>query len=288
MGFGGSVFDRVIICTDLSPSSESIVACAGALGILGVREAILAHVIDIGADGSASVGAGADAAFARQTEAIERAGIRVRVDSAVGYPPYAIEKIAGQHDASLIVIGSHGKGLFTGGFSGSVSSDLVRISSHPVLLAVLSTLGSSDESSAVCGRLLSRVLFPTDLSEDSALAAEYLTQFANSGLGTVDILHVVDNTTGNSIEFRSSAARARLADLASDILNAGALAVNTEVVVGSPERETAKRCAIGEHSMIVMAPRCDDDPGQPLGGVTHAVIQATSAPVLLIPPGCRR
>ncbi len=282
------MFERAVICTDLTPSSESIVACAGALGVLGVREAVLTHVIDIGAPGGAAIPGDADAAFARQAGAIERAGIRVHVDTTVGYPPYAIEQIAEEHGASLIVIGSHGKGLFVSAFSGSVSSDLVRISARPVLLAVLSTLGSSEQSSAVCGRLLSHVLFPTDLSETSALAEQYLLDLAAKGLGTVDLLHVVDNTVGNGIEFRRCDALERLADLTERLLYAGAAAVNSEVVVGAPERETAHCCSARECSLILMAPRCDEDPGHPLGGVTHAVIQSTTAPVLLIPPGCRR
>ncbi|PKQ38097.1 MAG: hypothetical protein CVT59_02390 [Actinobacteria bacterium HGW-Actinobacteria-1] len=282
------MFKRAVICTDLSPSSESLIACAGALGAIGVQEAVLAYVIDIGAPGAGMIDGSTDAAFARQAEAIERAGIRVHVDTTVGYPPYAIEQIAEQHDASLIVIGSHGKGLFVSAFSGSVSSDLVRISARPVLLAVLSALGSNDESSAVCGRLLSRVLFPTDLTAVSAMAANYLVRLAPHGLGTVDIVHVVDNTVGNGIEFRRCDAQERLAVLEGDLLAAGAAAVTTEVLVGSPERETARRCAMDGHSMIVMAPRCDEDPGHPLGGVTHAVIQSTHTPVLLIPPGCRR
>jgi len=282
------LFDRAVICTDLSPSSESIVACAGALGVLGVREVVLAHIIDIGTTGSASIGRDADALFASQAEAIERAGIRVHVDTTVGYPPYAIEQIAEQHNASLIVIGSHGKGLFVATFSGSVSSDLVRISARPILLAVLSALGQAEQSSDVCGRLLSRVLFPVDFTEASTIAARYLEELASHGLGTVNIVHVVDNTVGNGIEFKRCDAQEQLAIIAKKLLSAGAANVNTEVLIGSPERETARFCTATTPSMVVMAPRCNEDPGQPLGGVTHAVIQAANSPVLLIPPGCRR
>lgn len=281
------MFERAVICTDLSPSSESIVACAGSLGVLGVREVVLAHVIDISQPSSAPASHDADELFARQTEAIERAGIRVHVDTSVGYPPYAIEQIAEQHDASLIVIGSHGKGLFVSAFSGSVSSDLVRISKRPVLLAVLSALGNTDHSTSVCGRLLSHVVFPIDLTPVSAPAARYLLGLASGGLGIVDLVHVVDNTVGNGIEFRRCDAQEQLDKLRAALLESGAGAVNTEICVGAPERETSRICSAEEPSMIILAPRCDEDPGHPLGGVTHAVIRSAKAPVLLIPPGCR-
>jgi len=264
------------------------VACAGALGVLGVKEAVLAHVIDIDHSERTSFDAEASATFSSQAEAIERAGIRVRIDTNVGYPPYAIEQIAEEHGAGLIVVGSRGKGLFVAAFSGSVSSDLVRISTRPILLAVLSALGPSDQSSIVCGRLLSRVLFPTDLTHLSDLAFEYLLQLAPKGLGTIDLLHVVDNTTSNGVDARRGDARGRLSEMSEALLDAGASEVRVEVVVGAPDRETAKRAQSGGYSMTIMAPRCDDSSDHPLGGVTHAVIQAATSPVLLIPPGCRR
>jgi len=106
------MFQRAIICTDLSPSSDSIVACAGALGVLGVREAILTHIIDIAEGMPSSARRDVDALFGRQARDLETAGIRVKVDTSVGYPSYAIEEVAERHDADLIVIGSHRKGLF--------------------------------------------------------------------------------------------------------------------------------------------------------------------------------
>jgi len=186
------------------------------------------------------------------------------------------------------VIGSRGKGLFVAAFSGSVSSDLVRISTRPVLLAVLSALGTSDQSSLVCSRLLSRVLFPTDLTHASDLAFDYLLRLAPRGLGTVDLLHVVDNAVGNSIDSRRCDARERLAEMSEALVDAGAGEVRIEVAVGAPDRETTRRTTSGGHTMIIMAPRLEESPEHPLGGVTHAVVRSVVSPVLLIPPGCNR
>jgi len=224
-----SVFERAVICTDLSPSSESIVACAGALGVLGVQEAVLTHVVDIEHAEAMAFDAEASAIFSRQAEQIEQAGIQVHIDTNVGFPPYAIEEIAEKHAAGLIVIGSRGKGLFVAAFSGSVQ-----------------------------------------------------------GLGTVDVLHVVDNTTANSVDSRRCDARDRLAEISEALLDAGAGQVRVEVVVGAPDRETAKRAKTRGYSMTVMAPRLEESMEHPLGGVTHAVVRAATSPVLLIPPGCVR
>lgn len=280
------MFARAIICTDLSPSSDSIVACAGALGVLGVREAVLTHVIDIGELTPSASRRDVDAMFGRQAADLEAAGIRVRVDTSVGYPSYAIEEVAQRHNAELIVIGSHRKGIFATTFSGSVSSDVVRISTRPVLLAVLVALGSEEQSQLVCRRLLQRVLVPTDLSQRSSVVAEYLLAMARKGLAAVDLLHVVDSTSENGVEHRRGDATERLLVLANALTDAG-VDVTTDVVIGSPDREAAVRAARGEHTLIVMAPRCSTNGEYPLGSVTNAVVQSTMAPVLLIPPNCR-
>lgn len=281
------MFSRAIICTDLSPSSDSIVACAGALGVLGVREAVLTHVIDIGEPAPSSATRSVDAMFGRQAADLEAAGIRVRVDTSVGYPSYAIEEVAARHNADLIVIGSHRKGLFATTFSGSVSSDVVRISTRPVLLAVLVALGSGEQSQAVCSRLLHRVLFPMDLAHGSEVAAQYVLGLAEKGMSAIDLLHVVDSGTGNGVENRRFDATEQLSRLA-NALRESDVKVTTEVIVGTPDREAATRAASGAHSMIVMAPHCENGAHNPLDSVTHAVVQATMAPLLLIPPNCRR
>ncbi|MHB1340635.1 MAG: universal stress protein [Coriobacteriia bacterium] len=281
------MFSRAIICTDLSPSSGSIVACAGALGVLGVREAVLTHVIDIGEPAPSSATRSVDAMFGRQAADLEGAGIRVRVDTSVGYPSYAIEEVAARHNADLIVIGSHRKGLFATTFSGSVSSDVVRISTRPVLLAVLVALGSEEQSQAVCGRLLHHVLFPVDLEPGSATASQYVLGLADRAMGAIDLLHVVDNSSANGVENRRRDATTELSRLADALRDAG-VEVTTEIVVGSPDREAAARAGSGKHTMVVMAPHCDDGNEYPLGSVTHAVVQSTMAPLLLIPPNCRR
>ena len=77
------MFRNAVVCTDLSSSSDGIVRCAEQLGVLGVRDAVLVHVIEL--DRPALVpGPHDDARFERQTEELERAGIAVHVDTAVG------------------------------------------------------------------------------------------------------------------------------------------------------------------------------------------------------------
>lgn len=279
-----TVFERAAICTDLTQSSASVVACAGALGELGVREAVLVHVIDVRA---ATLGELPRAdVFERQAHLLEEAGIRVAIDAALGYPAYEIETIADRHDADIVVIGSHRAGLFPAAFSGSTSSDVIRISTRPVLVVALEVLGPPEQSRSVCARLLASALFLTDLSSRSELAARYLVALAHAGLKKADLLHIVPLSERAPAE-RARAATERLASLAADLAVAGTEA-RAVVEHGQPVAVAAERVRSGGYSLVLVAPHEPPPGSQALDSVTNAVIRGTAAPVLVIPPRCNR
>lgn len=280
----GPVFERAAICTDLTQSSASVVACAGALGELGIREAVLVHVIDV-RDATLSQLPPSDA-FERQAQLLEEAGILVTIDAGLGYPAYEIEAIADRHRADIVVIGSHRAGLFPAAFSGSTSSDVIRISTRPVLVVALEVLGSPEQSKSVCSRLLSSALFLTDLSPRSNLAAQYLLALAQAGLRKVDVLHVVPLGERAPAE-RARIAAERLAALTADLAIAGTDACAV-VEHGQPVSITAERVRSDRYSLVLVAPHEPPPGSQAIDSVTNVVIRSAAAPVLVIPPRCSR
>jgi nucleotide-binding universal stress UspA family protein len=278
------VFEYAVICTDLTQSSASVVACAGALGALGIRQVVLVHVIDI-ATASAG-GLPGSAVFERQAALLEESGLHVSVDAALGYPAFEIEAVADAHRADLIVVGSHRRGLYPSTFSGSTSSDIVRISSRPVLLVALEALGTPDQSREVCSRVLASALFLTDFSERSELAARYLLVLADRGLRRAELLHVVPLGERHP-QLRARAAEERLEPLAARLAERG-VSASTRIVYGSPAAVAAERVRAGEHTLVVVAPHEPPPGSTALDSVTSAVIRNTAAPALLIPPSCVR
>jgi nucleotide-binding universal stress UspA family protein len=71
-----------------------------------------------------------------QTE-LETLGFTVKTLIITGVPHQELVKIADKEDATLIVIGSHGKGLLKGALLGSVSENVLRHSNKPVLMIKL-------------------------------------------------------------------------------------------------------------------------------------------------------
>jgi nucleotide-binding universal stress UspA family protein len=276
------MFSRALVATDLSPSSEALVSCAGSLSALGVREAVLVYVIDLA---NAAPATPDDAAFERQLSSLETAGIRVRVETPVGYAPYAIAELAERYDTGLVVMGSHGKGLFTNAFSGSVSSDVVRLTTTPVLLAPAVGFDTAEAGRAACERLLASVLVPTEFSPASERAFRLSAGLADR-MGSLELLHVVESTLEAVRDGRESHARRDLDILARRARDAGANDVRVTIVSGTPDRMVAERASSGDYTLVILAPRCQDTADRPFGSVADATLQTSVCPVLLSPPNC--
>ncbi|MDO8846998.1 MAG: universal stress protein [Coriobacteriia bacterium] len=276
------MFSNAIVATDLGPASEGIVACAGALKALGVREAILVYAIDLETEPSADQ----DVAFQQQLDSLEAVGVRVHVETPLGYAPHAITQLALEHNAGIIVMGTRGQGLFHTGFSGSVSSDVVRLSTVPVLLVPAATGASAESGGAVCARLLSSILVPVDLASGAERVCELACGLVRTGAPRVEILHAIEMSFEAVRDNREARARAMLDDFAATARASGAAEVITTIVRGRPDEEVARLAATGRYSLVVLAPGCHDTIDQAFGSVTSSVIRGSLTPVLLAPPTC--
>lgn len=287
------MFQKVVVSTDLSEDSGCLVRCAGELKALGVNVAVLTHVIDVfgGADVSSLAGESANAIFEQQVSDLEAQGMTVHVETPVGHPAFSLEEVRRKHEASLIVVGSRGAGVFDTPFSGSVSSDLMQLTETPLLVAAFAALQSEDGCGAACGRLLNHILYCTDFSEVADRAFRWVEGLASIGASTITLMHVQDK---QRIEREASGMLSeydrrdtvRLSKLRERAIMAGASDVMAEVVYGTPADRLAEASSSGRFSLIVLGTRgrSGRDAGM-LGGVSDRVVRHSLAPILLIPEG---
>lgn len=276
------MFSHAVVATDLGPSSEGIVACAGALHALGVKEALLVHAIDLADEPTPDE----DALFQQQIDSLESAGIRVHVETPLGYAPHAIAKLATEFDAGVIVMGTHGQGLFHTGFSGSVSSDVVRLSPVPVLLVPRPIRDTAESGEDTCSQLLASILAPVDLAAGAERVCELACGLIRTGVGRVEIVHAIEMSFEAVRDGREARARELLGQYADTARSSGAAEVVTSIVRGRPDEEVTRLAATGQYTLVVLAPGCHDTIDQAFGSVTSSVIRGTSTPVLLAPPAC--
>ncbi|HQL60036.1 MAG TPA: universal stress protein, partial [Methanoculleus sp.] len=157
-----SMFKRILFPTDFSAPSMKVLDYIPALQEVGTREVVLVHVIDskditlIASGGQGFLGTVSD----RETEtqrrlreeiehqiidarrSLEKRGLKVTVRTPVGNPEKEILSAADAEEASLIVIGSHGRSNIRDRLLGSVSEYVIKNARQPVLVIKRDTAGA--------------------------------------------------------------------------------------------------------------------------------------------------
>ena len=281
------MFRKMLVCTDLSPASDAMIQCAGELQSVGMKEAILTHVIYVantpGFEEMLIEEARPD--LERQKEMLEAQEITVTVEMPVGLPAHTLNETAERHDVSAILIGSHGKGILRAATLGSVSAKLLHETRRPVLLARIAAL-EGGKCHLACGRLFRNILFPTDFSETSERTLNFLAEIAASTKSPVTLLHVyeekdIDAENRQRMEdggrFLSDAKKERLKSL-------GVSDVAIELTFGDVAQQIIDRANNGDFSLIIMGSQ-----GKGLtqelffGSVSNRVARHARLPVLFIP-----
>ena len=279
------MFTKMMICTDLTPASFSLIACAIELKEIGTKEVVLAHVVEsLAAVSGTLLDAEAESVFRRQKEMLEQQRVKVIGEILHGAPVQALIETAERHDVSGILMGSHSKALITLGTLGSVSDALMARTQRPLLLhrVDLGEGGAMQERDD--GNIFSHVLFPTDFSETAERALDYLGKIALEQRGTITLLHVISpdeypvgTRSEEEAQYLLEAKKRRLERL-------GATEVNVDLVHGKPDYEVVARGKRGIFSLVVMG--CQ---GKGIlkrvfmGSTAEAVARHIEVPLLLIP-----
>ena len=108
--------------------------------------------------------------------------------------------MARRHGADLIVVGSHGKSLWREAVLGCFTCAVLYHTQYPTLL--LNVRLKEGMAAGSCRlqatQLLRHVLFPTDFSEISARAGDWVTRLAPRGISQVTVLNALDVPGGDA------------------------------------------------------------------------------------------
>jgi nucleotide-binding universal stress UspA family protein len=117
-----------------------------------------------------------------------------------GSPSDELERIVKQHRVDLVVASTHGRTGFKHRILGSVTEELVRKSSCPVL-----SIGPRAAGKVGDLKSIDNILFPTDFSPDSLAVFPYLASLAHEYHSHLTILHVLPVETAANPEARKLA-----------------------------------------------------------------------------------
>jgi len=288
------MFNTILLATDLSPASDSVVEYMRTLRSLGCRKVVLAYVIyvkhlvglsDVLRD-EASLGLEA------QRKALEAGGFEVSVETPLGVPGVEITRLALDLGCKAIVVGSHGHSLARDIALGGVATDVVHRAEVPVLVVRLQIF---EEEERQCCRVastdvLSHVLHATDFSDNAELAFQYVEEFARSGCKKMTLMHVQDvSRIRPHLEQRlqefNEIDHSRLERMASRLRDLGVEQIDLEMPYGVPAKEIVDYVRSKCPSIVVMGTHGRGFISDIFAGsVSHNVVRLSQSPVLLIPP----
>ncbi len=287
------MLNHVLVATDASEASDRLVDCVRGLRRVGSRRAVLVHVLNVRDVGGLyeRLKQLALPRLERQKQRLEEAGFEVRIEIPLGYPAYEINRVAGEHRCSLVVLGSHGESLMTEALLGSTAYAVLHQVRIPTLLIRFEiTAGNGGRRCRVlCEDLFGHILHPTDFSDTAERAFRYLEHVVQHTRERVTLLHVQDQVRiaphlqYKLAEFNRND-QSRLERRRDALLKHGAREVNIEIPYGSPTGCILERARRGDLSLILMGSQGRGLLAELfLGSVAHNVARHAPLPVLLVP-----
>jgi nucleotide-binding universal stress UspA family protein len=291
------MFKTIVLATDLSPAWDEIVACAGEFKALGCSQVILTYVISVkfmaGMEGILQ--STARPKLEAQQQQLEAQGLEVTVEIPTGLPANSLNDLAARYCADLIIVGSHGQSLWREGVLGCFTCAVLHNVQYPVLLLNVRLKMPAEPGSCEIShtQILRHVLLPTDFSEISVRALEYVERLAAKGLAQVTLLNALEVPGEDAFppgyqEFAIQGARDILAQWKQRLLGAGIPVVNESLELGHPLPAILQVLDSQDISLIVMGTQGKGFIKEIfLGSVAHNVSRLATCPVLLIPPASR-
>ena len=291
------MFKTIVLATDLSPAWDEIVACAGEFKALGCSQVILTYVISVkfmaGMEGILQ--STARPKLEVQQQQLEAQGLQVTVEIPTGLPANSLNDLAAHYCADLIVVGSHGQSLWREGVLGCFTCAVLHNTLFPVLLlnVRLKMPGKPGSCEISHTQVLRHVLLPTDFSEISGRALEYVERLTTKGLAQVTLLNALELPGEDAFppgyqEFAIQGARALLGQWKQQLLSTGIPVVNDRLDLGHPLPAILQVLESQDISLIVMGTQGKGFIKEIfLGSVAHNVSRLATCPVLLIPPVSR-
>ncbi len=292
------MFKRLIIATDLSKDSKTLIDCLGALKIYGAEECILLQILSLGET------IGIDdlhktAAFTEfgkilqnQKEILEKQGYKVETGILPGFPINEINKTAAEEDDSVIVVAAQKHSLTGEVFFSALADDLIHIAQKPILLFRLPEYtgeAASSELNSIGFEIGDHVLFPTDFSDNADLAFTYIMKIAEGRAKKITLLHVQDKNRispylENRIEEFNEIDSARLQSMKKLLEENGTAEVKIVLRYGSPSVEILNAVNELNVQLVVMGSQGRGYVKEFfLGSVSHNIARHSPSLVLLIP-----
>lgn len=287
------MFAKILIVASLSDLFERVLSTLGELKLLGTREVLLVHCLNIRDLGSLAdrLMELAKPALEKQKKILEDLGFQTEARMVLGLPQIEINQIAVDSQCSMIVVAEEEHTLVGEAVLGGTATGVIHTATRSVMILRLKTkheIGRPVIEEAPCNPL-AHILFPTDFSDNAEHAFSYVRKIAECGAKRITLLHVqdhgrIDKHLKHKLEEFNEIDMSRLTRLKANLENLGVKDVRIDLLYGSPKKEILARIRQHDVSLVVMGSQERGFIHEVfLGSVSHVVARHADAPVLLIP-----
>jgi nucleotide-binding universal stress UspA family protein len=276
-------FKKVLLCTDFSFESDSLVQSLYELKDLGLEEVIIFNVVEIDSAGSNAPSfqkQKKEALKADQRE-LEMEGFKVTIDIKIGSAAKDIVKKAEEEDVDLILIGSHGKGFIKRILLGSTTFDVVRLSKKPVLVEKYESARKEGNRLLVQDKF-KKVLLPVDYSSHAMNVLEKV-----KGMAKIQEILLVSAIEYSQTEKELNEAKDKLekhlGKIRMDLFNAG-FSSNYIIKEGTASKNILEVAENEAVDLVILSKRGEGKIKELLIGSTATTVVTNSrVPVLIFP-----
>lgn len=296
------MLSSVLFPTDLSDYSNAVLDCLPELKAAGLQHVVLLNVIresevpmadtPVNSESLARVRWGREESLHLARKALEGQGVAARARVEYGHPAREIVRVALEEHVDMIVMGARGEGVVQELLLGGTAFNVLRTSPVPVLVQKFDAVRALGhvECRRRCAHTFTRVLHPTDFSENAIAAFNVIKRLKGAGTEAVVLIHVESNR-----RLRDQPAQELGASVRED-MNSLERMRRDLMLYGLPAQvmlrhgtllEQVLRAAEEENASVIVLGMRRQSPWKELigGGSFEKIVRSSPRPVLVVPNG---
>jgi len=285
------MYEKIVIASDLSEATKHIINCVQDLKKIGTRDVVLFHSLGIKYLHALQYDLTkfAEPMLIEEEELLKQLGFSVKVAVGTNGVVWELRRVVEEEKASLVVIGTHGRGMAFDALLGGEAHKIMHAATFPLLIIRLQLVEGAGvpKCEANCLNLSKKILYVTDFSKTAQRAFSHLEKMVELGAKRVSLLHVQDmmriTDQLRMAEFNAIDTE-RLEALKSSLIEKGAQEVDILIKEGLAVYEILKASREEDYSVLLMGSQGRGYVTESfLGSVSNNVVRQASLPVLLIP-----
>lgn len=277
----------VMIPADFTAECALLFRFACGLTELGVKRIVLGHVIEASGMEGPVIAAKVDKVRDQIRELarpLVECGLDIEVRIGTGDPTAGLIGIATETHVDAVIAGTHGAGIITKLFAGSISERIAVEANVPTMLIRYGLLRTKDDPAEFARAFGRSLLLPTDFSASSVRALMAALELPSASIGTLYLMHILDKSlSGEKLRKAEDGAEFQLANQRK-MVEEQKVTARCVIKQGDSKRAVLQEADLRRVTGIIVGTRGQNALQEAmLGSTSMTLVRQASCPVLIVP-----